>query len=393
WTDIAVSGPLLAAAISQYLLHEHPLLGLFDADLFIRDLTTPATTFCSRLLFHSLIAFACHGYTFVDPSAASLAITFYAEAISLWHSEPAQDSITTLSASIILFAASSNMGRGMDGLQILKDSALIGSRLGLFENSSEEQLSIHRDKRQVYSSDMDRARCTAAWGTFNWHTFHAFYDRQGPLINSPPSVQIPHFQVNVPYISETFPTLCRLCIILNDMAWQYYSQRTPPTETVPREAAEILYQRLLSWSDDLPGSLIRGPGTSHHVVVAHIWYHTIIIDTFRPFSSEPQSKPVVVTAASIKQLKRLIYIYRSTFVSSNAMILYQPGLLYLVNYLLKDVDNNESHFYFLLCMGAYLKLASCFPIVGCIAKSIVNMALERGVVLPADAAAALEEIE
>jgi hypothetical protein len=124
-----------------------------------------------------------------------------------------------------------------------------------------------------------------------------------------------------------------------------------------------------------------------------IWFHTIIIEAFRPFSSDSKSRPSLVSAASLKQLKRLVYIYRSSFIASKCTFLYQTGLLYLVNCLLKDVENNEAHFYFLLCIGGYLDLAACFPVIGSITKSIFQMAVDNGIILPSDASRALDEIE
>lgn len=210
WTNIPVSNATVAGAISQYLMHEHPLSGFFDADLFIRDLVEPSTAFCSRLLFHALMAYACQGYSFYDNSAASLADGFYDEAVRQWHAESDHNHITTFSASLILFLASESMGRDADGVVFYQESVAIGSRLGIFGDSGEEQSSTSRSKGHAHITDMERFRSATAWGLLNWHTLHSFYGRQEPSILTTPSVAFPQHQENASYMGETFPILSQL---------------------------------------------------------------------------------------------------------------------------------------------------------------------------------------
>ena len=58
WTDVMVTNEQAARAISVYLETDHPILGLFDADLFLEDLVNTRPNFCSRLLVSSLLSFA-----------------------------------------------------------------------------------------------------------------------------------------------------------------------------------------------------------------------------------------------------------------------------------------------------------------------------------------------
>lgn len=59
WIDGAISDGLAGAAISLYLETDHPVLGLFDADLFLDDLVTNRPDFCSSLLVCALLCWAC----------------------------------------------------------------------------------------------------------------------------------------------------------------------------------------------------------------------------------------------------------------------------------------------------------------------------------------------
>lgn len=59
WLQTRVSTEFAAHAISFYLTTEHPILGLFDADLFLDDLVAQKTDFCSPLLLSAVLSFAC----------------------------------------------------------------------------------------------------------------------------------------------------------------------------------------------------------------------------------------------------------------------------------------------------------------------------------------------
>ena len=55
WTTIPIPNDLAAAAISLYLQTDHPLLGFFDADVFLEDLLKGRPRYCSTLLVSSLL--------------------------------------------------------------------------------------------------------------------------------------------------------------------------------------------------------------------------------------------------------------------------------------------------------------------------------------------------
>lgn len=59
WTSVPVSDWFGAGVISFYLGNEHPLLGVFDADLLIGDLVRGEGSFCSPLLISALLAWSC----------------------------------------------------------------------------------------------------------------------------------------------------------------------------------------------------------------------------------------------------------------------------------------------------------------------------------------------
>ena len=58
WTTVPIANDLAAAAISLYLQTDHPLLGFFDADVFLEDFLAGRSRYCSTLLVSSLLFWA-----------------------------------------------------------------------------------------------------------------------------------------------------------------------------------------------------------------------------------------------------------------------------------------------------------------------------------------------
>jgi hypothetical protein len=71
WTTIEVSNDMVASAISLYLETDHALIGLMDANLFVRDLVGKSIEFCSPFLVNSLLGLALVG----TPSMRSTQLT------------------------------------------------------------------------------------------------------------------------------------------------------------------------------------------------------------------------------------------------------------------------------------------------------------------------------
>ena len=67
WTNVSINDSLAARAISLYLETDHPVLGLFDADLFLDGLISGETNFCSSLLVTAVLCWACVSVAFHQP--------------------------------------------------------------------------------------------------------------------------------------------------------------------------------------------------------------------------------------------------------------------------------------------------------------------------------------
>jgi len=58
WSDVQITDEAAARLISLYLETDHPILGVFDADLFVTDLINNRPRYCSRLLVASVLSWS-----------------------------------------------------------------------------------------------------------------------------------------------------------------------------------------------------------------------------------------------------------------------------------------------------------------------------------------------
>jgi hypothetical protein len=59
WTKVPISDTYAANVISLYLTKDHPIVGFFDSDLFLQDLTDGNANFCSPLMVSAVLYWAC----------------------------------------------------------------------------------------------------------------------------------------------------------------------------------------------------------------------------------------------------------------------------------------------------------------------------------------------
>lgn len=148
------------------------------------------------------------------------------------------------------------------------------------------------------------------------------------------------------YMGQSFTELCRLTPLINEMLHEYYDSGdgVAPTKRASFSFAQLLYGRMLEWADALPVSMARGDDMPHHAAIVHIYFHTAVLDLFRPFpyqtpetpfrlDNTPADNPTPegVCNASVNQLKHLILIFRSRYPCADLTMLWQNALLYVAN--------------------------------------------------------------
>lgn len=137
-----------------------------------------------------------------------------------------------------------------------------------------------------------------------------------------------------------------------------------------------------------------------------VYFHAIITDVFRPFSlisnrllrlssfESPQATPESAYAGSINQLKRLLLVYRLNFKTATLSVLWQTGLVYVANAMVRDTreSSNERRYYIFLCLAGLEDLSVNFRVFGTIAKGLLGMALKCGAVKKREAKRIIHEL-
>ncbi|KAF4332773.1 conidial development fluffy [Fusarium beomiforme] len=378
WTSIPIPENLAAQAISFYLVNEHPLLAFFDADLFIRDFVGGGVRFCSPLLVSSLLAWSCASYSQHEPRAQTFSVAFLREAKKRWKESSDNDDVTKLSAAMLITLTCNQHGQDRVGLIYLDASAEIGSRLGLFGDEDKSMSDFDGD------DELRIAASYAAWGAFGWHSLHCINFRAKHRIRHPPSLPIPGDISGPPlteYMGSTFTWIAKFWIIIHQIFREGYNDFS----RLPMSHAHQMYQLLLDWASILPEEVKRSDNCPHHVLVLHIWYQTAIIDIWRPFLGrrgyEQVRRSEIATEtheASVHQLKRLMYIYRKRFETTNLTMFITPGFLTLVNEIFRNPDTSDAQFYFILAARGCLSIASWCKGLRGITEGLMTIGWQNG---------------
>ncbi|EEY16834.1 predicted protein [Verticillium alfalfae VaMs.102] len=164
WTSVAVADSVVRRLLGVFFILQHPFYTFFDKDIFLEDLVSERHRFCSPLLFHAVMAEACHGYSaisdryrFWDPQ--KLTYQFLAEARRLWEIEmqSGEDKIATVQAAMILCAGYSTTGLDQLGTEYLRQGARMAERLQIFGSLDHVQNPL---RRRVYGM--------TAWALFGY---------------------------------------------------------------------------------------------------------------------------------------------------------------------------------------------------------------------------------
>ncbi|KAF5253854.1 hypothetical protein FANTH_1315 [Fusarium anthophilum] len=152
-----------------------------------------------------------------------------------------------------------------------------------------------------------------------------------------------------------------------------------------RTAALFAAWGAFGWHSILPEDVQRSENCPHHVLVLHIWYQTVVIDMWRPFlgrrSYEDAGGGELATTtheASVHQLKRLIYLYRKRFESTNLTMFITPGLLTLINEVFRNPGTSDAQFYFILAARGCLSIASWCKGLRGITEGLMTIGWQNG---------------
>ncbi|OBR16560.1 Zn 2cys6 transcription factor [Colletotrichum higginsianum IMI 349063] len=406
WTSVKIPSPAARRIVSLYLETDHAITALFDVDLFLNDLISGGSRFCSRLLVSSLLSWACQAYRSYDLEATAWSYSFYDEAEQLLEQETALGMSTpnTVAAMIYLSMSATCHAKSTTAATEHLDHAIdLAKSIGLFGIADEGMSERWPDGATDFL--WEKSLTQTAWGSFVYITSPIpgdaadFEDGKSP--------DGPHFPA---YMGTTFPYLCKLALIAHDMIWVNYGNILRVEGYSMIEHMEVLYGRYLEWADRLPLELVRGGESAHHVLIMHIYFHAFVLDLFRPlvhhgdairarlesFTSQ-QASPEAICLASATQLGRIVVTYLQRFSSASHSFPWSTALLYFANAVMRELgraaDTSEKLADLRTCIFGYQRLQRSFRLSYGIIRSLLSMALREGAVGSSEARAIINDTD
>ncbi|KAK6840748.1 hypothetical protein PG995_015958 [Apiospora arundinis] len=424
WTRVPLDNVFAASAISLYLESEHPFFAAFDADLVIDSLVYQRLDFCSPFLAVSLLYLACQSFTTVDIKSSSLVPALFHEAHKLYRAEGLDNKPMTIAATMLFGFGCAMAGMEALGLELFTTVRRKAVETSLFGVRHADPVDDQWEAWRQLSPDQLRERAHVAWGSFNWLTIHAIFYAIKPIEYAPafpipgnrdrntPTPSPPFWPLHYlpEYMGHTISALSRLCIITQELHVVYNYAEGDSNGPQPSLAfAETKFQALLSWADGLPDELACGNNSPAHTYLLFSLYHGTVLYILRPFLGTASALRLRSFAAedstldkifdaSMKQLKRLLYIYVSQLQSNLYSPILSCGILHLTTALMKesaspkDKDRDEWRFYFRLSLNYLTELYKRYPMWIDVIKANLAMAVDSGNLAGAEAFAIMADI-
>ncbi|KAL0935486.1 N-terminal fungal transcription regulatory domain-containing protein (zinc finger protein) [Colletotrichum truncatum] len=205
-------------------------------------------------------------------------------------------------------------------------------------------------------------------------------------------------------MGSTFPSMCKLFTIAQEVGMMYFvPSDTPLKDRVPLSFAEAKYQKLLSWMDTLKSDMAREQNSPDHLVMFHMWFHSLTIDIFRPFVQDENDQrlgsfastdgtPKSIFTTSVKHLKRLALNYNSRQASNPISPFINTSLLHIANVVIKDTCDVDRRFYIIMCARYWQELYVGYPMILRIAQGLLPLAMTHNLLSSEETAYLLEEM-
>ncbi|KAJ4865698.1 fungal zn(2)-Cys(6) binuclear cluster domain-containing protein [Trichoderma breve] len=290
WTTVSSDDHLMRKLLSLYFSHEFLWLNCFHKDLFLEDMLSGSTRFCSSLLVNAVLTQACSCCrTFSDRleywNPDSLGYRFFAEARRLWELEAGQkSSITTVQAGMVINIIYNMYSMDKIGMTYDVQAIAMAHDLKLFDGPT----SKNRRKQRGYDF--------TAWSIFFWMNLQCYHFIRSPLFKVPPKAPLPDpdkdpewygeiwvkYPLNQTPIQMNFPHFfkakCELGVIVTQIAVDLFDAEERDGTRDPRESVAGYLEALESWSSSLPISLNPTEIVFPFHLKLHLTYHNIVIN-------------------------------------------------------------------------------------------------------------------
>ncbi|KAJ3537587.1 hypothetical protein NM208_g6252 [Fusarium decemcellulare] len=320
WTTVCDDDVLMRDLLGVLFRCEYQFTAAFQKDLFLEDMVCQRTDFCSSLLVNILLAYSCVCYPRFSNRAEywnpdTLAYRFLAEAKRIWELQSHVPRITTIQAGMLFSVFHNLCGLDEIGQPYRIHGVALAHKLGIFDT--------HPDGA---SERIKHGRTYTAWALYNWETLVAFSFMLPPLLTKPPDWPLPdpaehshwYGEIWVKYplnhslsplcFGQVFRARCQFRIVMNEFCNAAYSQGSEVNLAMARGFLE----RLRSWYDGLPATLVPKTIVLPGHLQLHIYYHHLLLTMFEPLLDVitiQEPAPLQVVTDAKRHLQTLVRLY------------------------------------------------------------------------------------
>ncbi|PWY90946.1 hypothetical protein BO70DRAFT_283616 [Aspergillus heteromorphus CBS 117.55] len=349
WTDL-VDNTIASHLLSIYFAWENPTWHLIDQEMFVRDLESGRTRFCSALLVHILLFFGCviarhcslissyHLGRVTDRREEKiLGKKLYDSLQCLWHADQYDPGLPAAQSSIMIGLLCCTFGLDRLGTKYIMMGAELTRRLGL-----------HCASAPYFTSDVEDevlplSRChkLVATGVFDVQALAAQVYRKPASWLHPPAASFSQEEAAAlddglewapyPFATPVFRpffytvTWARngLVEIVNELAAFALKFPDAVMNTDDWVYGCQLYQRLRQWRASLPSIILPEGNRSPSILTLQMYYQATIVslaETFNlnspptltpPPPADPTFDPPALKLQSLEHIGSLILLFQT----------------------------------------------------------------------------------
>ncbi|CAG8979414.1 hypothetical protein HYALB_00012447 [Hymenoscyphus albidus] len=338
WTNVTNNHEFIRHLLDVYLSWGHPMYTLFSEEIFLHGMQDRKLKYCTPLLVNAILAIACH---FSDRREAranpndpsSIGDHFFAEAVRLLH-EDGRPSLTTVQALGIMSLHQAMNNQDSSGWSYLCQTMGMVMELGLHKDQP-----VPTNANDKFTDSEVAARRITFWGCYYLQTAWAVCVGRLSLvpwtaIRMDKPVILDHLERKPwrPYGTAAMSSgnnrleqpglrytlllhLSHLCEIVDDIVQMFYA----PRDRITSRRLQLHHEKLQAWYKGLPYNLAikENSPTLPHVITLHVYYHTCVIQLFRPFIRvsfvNSTKNPRQICGEAAIRISEAMALYKATY--------------------------------------------------------------------------------
>ncbi|RAK74629.1 uncharacterized protein BO72DRAFT_384319 [Aspergillus fijiensis CBS 313.89] len=302
WTSV-VDSAVASHLFSLFFVWDNPTWHLIEPSVFLADFQSGRTQFCSSLLVHAILFFACHySYDLEKPwdrrEEMSIAKRLFREIGRLWQRDKDNVCLTTVQASLILGLFFNASGKDKIGTQYIYYGGQMALQLGLHLPSS----AVFHSDSMAEAKRNHWAHKLIACGIYDVQSITMQLGRKPSPWKAPPENYLSQEEALFSDVNQqwapypfTYPTFKpyantgvfvrrNLLILINDIS-SFEAQMPHRVDLPSWQQGTLIHEKLVTFERTLPIVLGIGRNKTPHNLCLHLYYHMAVVNLCGLFNS------------------------------------------------------------------------------------------------------------